>query len=50
MLGIWQKFGFGIRSLIHRVRNIGKRVKAGGEGDDRVQNGWMASQTQWICV
>ena len=25
-------------------------LKAGGEGDDRGWDGWMASLTQWICV
>ena len=24
-----------------------ERLKAGGEGDDRGQDGWMASLTQW---
>ena len=27
-----------------------ERLKAGGEGDDRGWDGWMASPTQWICV
>ena len=27
-----------------------KRLKAGGEGDDRRQNGWMAPPTQWTRV
>ena len=27
-----------------------ERLKAGGEGDDRGWDGWMASLTQWICV
>ena len=27
-----------------------ERLKAGGEGDDRRWNGWMASQTQWTWV
>ena len=27
-----------------------KRLKAGGEGDDRGWDGWMASLTQWICI
>ena len=26
------------------------RLKAGGEGDDRVRDGWVASPTQWIWV
>ena len=27
-----------------------ERLKAGGEGDDRGRNGWMASLTQWTWV
>ena len=27
-----------------------KRLKAGGEGEDRVWDGWMASPTQWTWV
>ena len=27
-----------------------ERLKAGGEGDDRGQDGWMASSTQWAWV
>ena len=27
-----------------------ERLKAGGEGDDRGQDGWMASLTQWTWV
>ena len=27
-----------------------ERLQAGGEGDDRGWDGWMASSTQWICV
>ena len=27
-----------------------KKKKTGGEGDDRGQDGWMASQTQWTWV
>ena len=27
-----------------------ERLGAGGEGDDRGWNGWMASQTEWIWV
>ena len=38
--------------LIRRVDSLEKtlmlgKIKAGGEGDDEGQNGWMASQTQW---
>ena len=29
---------------------VGERLKAGGEGDDRGQDGWMASPTQWTWV
>ena len=28
----------------------GERLKAGGEGDDRGWDGWMASLTQWTWV
>ena len=27
-----------------------KRLKAGGEWDNRGWNGWMASLTQWVCT
>ena len=27
-----------------------ERLKAGGEGDDRRRDGWMASLTQWTSV
>ena len=29
-----------------------ERLKAGGEGDDRIWDGWIASRTQWtwVCV
>ena len=27
-----------------------ERLRAGGEGDDRGWDGWMASLTQWTCV
>ena len=27
-----------------------ERLKAGGEGDDREWDGWMASLTQWTCI
>ena len=27
-----------------------ERLKAGGEGDDRGQDGWMASLTQWALI
>ena len=37
--------------LIHLKRPwCWERLKAGGEGDDRGWNGWMASPTQWIWV
>ena len=35
----------------HRIRPwCWERLKAGGEGDDRGWDGWMASQTQWTWV
>ena len=33
--------------LIRKNPDAGKRLKAGGEGDNRGWDGWMASQTQW---
>ena len=37
--------------LTHLIRPwCWKRLKAGGEGDDRGWDGWMASSTQWIWV
>ena len=27
-----------------------ERLRAGGEGDDRGWDGWMASRTQWTCL
>ena len=27
-----------------------KRLKTGGEGEDRGWNGWMASTTRWTCI
>ena len=37
--------------LIHLKRLwCSEKWKAGGEGDDRGQDGWMASPTQWIWV
>ena len=41
--------------LMQRANSLGKnwfwsRLKAGGEGDDRGQDAWMASQTQWTWV
>jgi len=36
--------------LIGKDPDSGKRLKAGGEGDDRGWDGWMASLTQWTWV
>ena len=38
--------------LIHwkRVSSLLGKLKAGGEGDDRGRNGWMASPTWWSWV
>ena len=36
--------------LIEKDPDAGKRLKAGGEGDDRGWGGWMASPTQWTWV
>ena len=39
------------KKLIHLKRPwCWERLKAGGEGDDRGWNGWMASPTQWTWV
>ena len=34
--------------LIGKDPDAGERLKAGGEGDNRGRDGWMASPTQWI--
>ena len=36
--------------LIGKDPDAGKDLKAGGEGDDRGWDGWMASATQWTWV
>ena len=36
--------------LIRKDPKFWERVKAGGEGDDRGWDGWMASLTQWTWV
>ena len=38
--------------LIGKDPDAGKRLRAGGEGDNRGWDGWMASPTQWawVCV
>ena len=36
--------------LIGKVPDAGKDWKAGGEGDDRGWDGWVASPTQWTWV
>ena len=36
--------------LIGKNRDCCERLKAGGEEDDRGQDGWMASPTQWTRV
>jgi len=36
--------------LIGKVPDAGKDWKAGGEGDDRGWDGWVASLTQWTWV
>ena len=36
--------------LIGKDPDAGKRLKAGGEGDDRGWDGWMASLIQWTWV
>ena len=36
--------------LIEKDPDAGEKLKAGGEGDNRGWDGWMASLTQWIWV
>ena len=36
--------------LIRKDPDVGKRLKAGGEGDNRGWDGWMTSPTQWTWV
>ena len=36
--------------LIWKDPDCWERLRAGGEGDDRGWDGWMASLTQWTCV
>ena len=46
-----QYFGHWCEELTHLKRPWGwERLKAGGEGDDRGLDGWMASPTQWTWV
>ena len=36
--------------LIWKDPDSGKDLRAGGEGDNRGWDGWMASPTQWTCI
>ena len=47
-----QYFGHLMRRTdsLEKTLLLGKRLKAGGEGDDRGWDGWMASPTQWTRV
>ena len=46
-----QNFGHSWAELTHLKRPwCWERLKAGGEGDDREWDGWMASLTQWTWV
>ena len=46
-----QYFGHLMRRMIHLKRPwYWEGLKAGGEGDDRGRDGWMASPTQWTWV
>ena len=38
------------KELTHLKRPWCSSLKAGGQGDDRGWDGWMASPTQWSCV
>ena len=46
-----QYFGHLMRRTdsLEKILMLGK-IEAGGEGDDRGQDGWMASPTQWTLV
>ena len=48
-----QYFGHLMRTAdsLEKMRaDAGKRLRAGGEGDNRGWDGWMASPTQWTLV
>ena len=47
-----QYFGHLMRRAdsLEKTLTLGKRLRAGGEGDDRGWDGWMASPTQWRWV
>ena len=46
-----QYFGHLMWKLTHWKRSwCWERLRAGGEGDDRIWDGWMASQTKWTLV
>ena len=47
----WQYFGYWCEELTHwKSPWFWERLKAGGEGDDREWDGWMASLTRWTWV
>ena len=44
-------YGVGCKEVTHLKRPwCWEKLKAGGEGEDRGWNGWMASPTQWTRV
>ena len=46
-----QYFGHRCEELTHLKRPwCWERLRAGGEGDDREWDGWMAPPTQWTCI
>ena len=47
-----QYFGHLMRRTdsLEKTLMLGKRLKEGGEGDNRGWDGWMASLTRWTCV
>ena len=46
-----QYFGYLMQKVTHwKTSWCWERLRAGGEGDDRGQDGWMASLTQWTWV
>ena len=46
------QFSFGNLAICYSTIKLIQRLRAGGEGDDRGWDGWMASPTQWtwVCV
>ena len=48
---LWSLDAVSSKELTHLKRHwCWERLRAGGEGDDRGWDGWMASSTQWTCI